>query len=85
MIRLEYKAVDMYLQSVHGQADGTTDQSSVDRGGNDGTSQTTALLERRHFYMKEENKTGRSDRGEHRCVEHYWRKVGKSGEMTGLE
>jgi hypothetical protein len=58
----------MYLQSVYGQTDCAADQGSVNCGGNDGASQTTALLERRHFYVKEENKAGRSDRSEHRCV-----------------
>jgi hypothetical protein len=60
--------VSMHLQSIDGQTDCAADQGSVNGSGNDGASQTTALLERGHFYMKEENKTGRGDGGEHGCV-----------------
>jgi len=69
MIRLVCHQINqVYLQPVYGQTDCAADQGSTNCGGNDGASQTTALLERGHFYVKEENKTGRSNGSEHRCV-----------------
>ena len=50
-----------FLQSIHSQTDGAADQGSIHCSRNDGASQTTAFLERRHFYMKEKNKARGSE------------------------
>jgi hypothetical protein len=42
-----------YSQAIDCEADCRTDQCSTDCGGDDGTSQAAALLQRGHVYVKE--------------------------------